>query len=39
LEAKHAEMQSELDRVRNIAENWFTMKDAEKDKYRAEFLL
>src|SRR5271154_7357270 len=39
LEAKHAEMQSELERVRDIAESWFSMSDKERDLVRAEFSL
>jgi len=37
LEAKHAEMQRELERVRDIAEAWFTLSDSDREKYRAEF--
>jgi lysophospholipid acyltransferase (LPLAT)-like uncharacterized protein len=37
LEAKHAEMQRELERVRDIAEEWFSSSEAEREKYRAEF--
>jgi len=37
LEAKHAEMQRELERVRDIAESWFSMSDKERDLVRAEF--
>ena len=37
LDAKHAEMQSELERLRDIAENWFSMSDTERQKYRNEF--
>jgi lysophospholipid acyltransferase (LPLAT)-like uncharacterized protein len=37
LEAKHAEMQRELERVRDIAEFWFSLSDAEREKHRAEF--
>jgi lysophospholipid acyltransferase (LPLAT)-like uncharacterized protein len=37
LEAKHAEMQSELERLRDIAENWFSMSDTARQKYRSEF--
>ena len=37
LEAKHAVMQSELERLRDIAENWFSMSDTERQKYRNEF--
>jgi lysophospholipid acyltransferase (LPLAT)-like uncharacterized protein len=36
LEAKHAEMQRELERVRDIAESWFSMSDKERDLVRAE---
>lgn len=37
LEAKHAEMQRELERVRDIAESWFTLSESERAQYRAEF--
>jgi lysophospholipid acyltransferase (LPLAT)-like uncharacterized protein len=37
LEAKHAEMQRELERVRDIAEGWFALTEAERTKHRAEF--
>ena len=37
MEAKHAEMQRELERVRDIAESWFSLSDAEREKHRAEF--
>ena len=37
LEAKHAEMQRELERVRDIAESWFSLSDAERANYRGEF--
>jgi len=37
MEAKHAEMQRELERVRDIAESWFSLKPAEREKHRAEF--
>ncbi len=37
LEARHAEMQRELERVRDIAEGWFTLSDSDREKYRAEF--
>jgi len=37
MEAKHAEMQCELERVRDIAESWFSLSEAEREKYRAEF--
>ena len=36
LEAKHAEMQRELERVRDLAESWFSLADAERDKHRAD---
>jgi lysophospholipid acyltransferase (LPLAT)-like uncharacterized protein len=39
LESKHAEMQRELERVRDIAEFWFSMSDKERDLHRAEFNL
>jgi hypothetical protein len=34
LEAKHAEMQKELERVRDIAEGWFGLSEAERDARR-----
>ena len=37
MEAKHAEMQRELERVRDIAEGWFTLSEEERNRYRAEF--
>jgi lysophospholipid acyltransferase (LPLAT)-like uncharacterized protein len=37
LEAKHAEMQRELERVRDIAESWFSLNEEARAKYRAEF--
>ena len=37
MEAKHAEMQQELERVRDIAESWFSLSDAEQEKHRTEF--
>ena len=37
MEAKHAEMQRELERVRDIAEGWFGLNEAEREKHRAEF--
>lgn len=37
LEAKHAEMQRELERVRDIAEPWFSLTEAEREKHRADF--
>jgi molybdenum-dependent DNA-binding transcriptional regulator ModE len=35
--AKHAEMQRELERVRDIAESWFSLNQEERTKHRAEF--
>ena len=37
MEAKHAEMQRELERVRDIAEGWFSLNDSEQENYRTEF--
>jgi lysophospholipid acyltransferase (LPLAT)-like uncharacterized protein len=37
MEAKHAEMQRELERVRDIAESWFTLSESERAHHRAEF--
>src|SRR5271169_5121359 len=37
MEAKHAEMQRELERVRDLAEGWFAMSEADRQKHRAEF--
>jgi lysophospholipid acyltransferase (LPLAT)-like uncharacterized protein len=37
LEAKHAEMQRELERVRDIAESWYSLGEAERKRYREEF--
>ena len=37
MDAKHAEMQKELERVRDVAEAWFTMSDEERQRHRAEF--
>ena len=37
LEAKHAEMQKELERVRDVAESWFALSDAERDAHRSAF--
>src|SRR5262249_48853250 len=39
LEAKHAEMQRELERVRDIAESWFDLSDADRALHRAAFSL
>jgi lysophospholipid acyltransferase (LPLAT)-like uncharacterized protein len=38
MQAKHAEMQRELERVRDIAEGWFQFSEEERQHYRAEFL-
>lgn len=35
--AKHAEMQAELERVRDVAESWFTLPPQECDRLRAEW--
>jgi lysophospholipid acyltransferase (LPLAT)-like uncharacterized protein len=37
METKHAEMQRELERVRDIAENWFSLSDTERARHREEF--
>ena len=37
MDAKHAEMQKELERVRDVAEAWFTQNDEERERHRAEF--
>ena len=37
LEAKHAVMQRELERVRDIAESWFTLTDSQRNSHRTEF--
>jgi lysophospholipid acyltransferase (LPLAT)-like uncharacterized protein len=37
LEAKHAEMQRALERVRDIAESWYSLTAAERAQHRAEF--
>jgi lysophospholipid acyltransferase (LPLAT)-like uncharacterized protein len=37
LEAKHSEMQRELERVRDIAESWCSFSDEKRAIYRAEF--
>lgn len=37
MEVKHAEMQRELERVRDVAESWFSLTDSEREKHRAEF--
>ncbi len=37
LEAKHAEMQKALERVRDIAEAWFSLTEDARAVHRAEF--
>jgi len=37
MEAKHMEMQKELERVRDIAEGWFSLSEEERTRHRAEF--
>jgi hypothetical protein len=37
MEAKHAEMQRELERVRDIAEGWFQLSEEERRRHRTEF--
>ena len=37
MEAKHNEMQKELERMRDIAEGWFGLSEAQRENYRAEF--
>ncbi len=37
MESKHEEMQLELERVRDIAEGWFLLRDEARAKYRLEF--
>lgn len=37
MEERQAKMQSELERVRDVAEGWFQMSEAERNKHRAEF--
>jgi len=34
--AKHQEMQKELERVRDIAEGWFSLSETDRNRYRAE---
>jgi lysophospholipid acyltransferase (LPLAT)-like uncharacterized protein len=38
MESKQQEMQSELERVRDIAESWFHLTEAERQRHRVEFL-
>jgi len=35
--AKHAEMQKSLERVRDIADSWFSLSEAQRAQHRAEF--
>ena len=35
LEEKHQEMQKMLERVRDVAESWFSLSEAERDRERA----
>lgn len=37
LEAKHTEMQKELERVRDIAEGWYSLTEAQREAHRTEF--
>jgi lysophospholipid acyltransferase (LPLAT)-like uncharacterized protein len=37
LEAKHAEMQAALERVRDVAETWFQRRPAERDRLRRDW--
>jgi hypothetical protein len=37
MESKHAEMQRELERVRDIAEGWYSLPGEAREKIRAEF--
>ncbi len=37
MEAKHAEMQRELERVRDIAEAWYSLSETERARHRTEF--
>jgi len=36
IKAKHEEMQKELERVRDIAEGWFSLSEEERNRLRAE---
>jgi lysophospholipid acyltransferase (LPLAT)-like uncharacterized protein len=36
IKAKHEEMQKALEKVRDIAEGWFSMSEDERNRYRAE---
>jgi len=37
MDAKHAEMQKELERVRDIAESWFSLGEEDRQRHRSEF--
>jgi lysophospholipid acyltransferase (LPLAT)-like uncharacterized protein len=37
MEQKHAEMQRALERVRDVAESWFTMSEAERERIRKDW--
>ena len=37
MEQKHAEMQASLERVRDVAESWFSLSEAERARIRQEF--
>jgi lysophospholipid acyltransferase (LPLAT)-like uncharacterized protein len=37
MEARHSEMQRELERVRDIAEDWFSLSEEARAKHRTEF--
>jgi hypothetical protein len=36
LESKHNEMQKELERVRDLAESWFSLSEEERNRLRSE---
>ena len=37
LEAKHDEMQRELERVRDLAESWFSLSESDRARHRSDF--
>lgn len=37
LESKHSEMQLQLERVRDIAESWFSLTESDRQTFRTEF--
>ena len=37
MDSKHAEMQKELERVRDVAESWFSLSEEERQRHRGEF--